>query len=69
VVSPDVFLRAHLSGFPELVVSAVKGMTARLKRPPMSVLEIADHLAAGAFAPRFGAELGDLLRELADASS
>jgi hypothetical protein len=44
-------------------------MSARLEQPPMSVLEIADHLAAGVFAPRFGAELGDLLRGLANASN
>ncbi len=63
VVRPDRFLRAGLAAAPELVVSAVEGMSARLRNPPQSPVEIARLLANGQFTPKFGTELLELLDE------
>ena len=61
VVRPDRFLRDRLAATPELVVSAVDSMSARLRNPPQSPVEIARLLAKGRFAPKFGAQLLELL--------
>ncbi len=57
VVTPDRFLRDRLAATPELVVSAVEGMSARLRNPTQSPVEIARLLANGRFSPKFGTEL------------
>ena len=61
VVKPDRFLRDRLAANPELVVSAVEGMSARLRNPPQSPVEIARLLAKGQFTPKFGTKLLELL--------
>lgn len=61
VVKPDRFLRDRLGANPELVVSAVEGMSARLRNPPQSPVEIARLLAKGQFTPKFGTGLLELL--------
>lgn len=61
VVKPDRFLRDRLATDPKLVVSAVQGMSARLRNPPQSPLEIAQLLTDGQFTPTFGTELLKLL--------
>lgn len=61
VVGPDRFVRDRLAADPELVVSAVQAMAARLRRPPMTPVEIAELLATGQFTPKFGAELLEVL--------
>ena len=63
VVKPDRFLRDRLAATPELVVSAVEGMSVRLRNPPQSPVEIARLLAQGRLTPKFGAELLRLLDE------
>ena len=63
VVKPDRFLRDRLAATPHLVVSAVEGMSARLRNPPQSSVQIARLLREGQFAPRFGTELLELLHE------
>lgn len=66
VLKPDRFLRDRLADNPELVVSAVAGMSARLRNPPQSPVEIARLLAKGQFTPEFGIELLTLLKDEAD---
>jgi predicted nucleic acid-binding protein len=61
VVTPDRFMRDQLAASQELVVSAVEGMSARLRNPPQSPVEIARLLAKGQFTPRFGTELLEIL--------
>jgi predicted nucleic acid-binding protein len=63
VVKPDRFLRDRLADSPELVVSAVEGMSARLRTPPQSPVVIARLLANGQFTPKFGTELLALLND------
>ena len=63
VVKPDRFLRDRLAATPELMISAIESMSARLKNPPHSPFEIARLLAQGQFTPRFGTELLKLLDE------
>lgn len=63
VVKADRFLRDRLAADSELVVSAVEGMSARLRKPSQSPVEIARLLAKGQFTPRFGTELLELLNE------
>lgn len=65
VVKPDRFLGDRLAAEPRSVVAAVEGMSARLKSPPQSPLEIARLLADGQFTPNFGAELLDILHHSA----
>lgn len=57
VVLPDRFLRDRLAATPDLVVSAVEGVSARLRNPPQSPVEIARLFAKGRLTPKFGAEL------------
>lgn len=63
VVKPDRFLRDRLAHDGALVVSAVEGMSARLRNPPQPPAEIARLLANGQFAPKFGIELFALLSD------
>lgn len=63
VMKPDRFLRGRLAETPDLVVSAVEGMSARLKKPPQSPVEIARLLAKGQFTSRFGSDLVEFLDE------
>lgn len=63
VGKPDRFLRDRLAAARELVVSAVEGMSLRLRNPPQSPVEITQLLAQGRLAPKFGAELLRLLGE------
>ena len=48
---PDRFLRDRLAAHPELVMSAVEGMSARMADPPQSPVEIARLLAKGQTPP------------------
>jgi len=61
VVKPDRFLCDRLGATPVLVVSALEGMSARLRHPPQSPVEIARLQAKGQFTPKFGSELLELL--------
>ncbi|HWE62229.1 MAG TPA: PIN domain-containing protein [Chloroflexota bacterium] len=59
VLSPDDFLTALASAFPQLMLALVQRQAAALRRPPMTFAGLVAILAA--HAPRFGA----VLRELA----
>lgn len=61
VVTADRFLREQLAQRPALVIEAIESMSARLTRPGRTPRQIADALADGQYAPRFGRELGRLL--------
>ncbi|WP_162605450.1 PIN domain-containing protein [Jiangella ureilytica] len=61
VVTADRFLREQLAERPALVIEAIESMSARLTRPGRTPVQIADALAAGQYAPRFGRELRRLL--------
>ena len=61
VVKPDRFMRDQLASSPNLVVEAIESMSRRLKKPKKSTVQLAEFMARGAYLPRFGAELRNLL--------
>ena len=61
VVHPDVFLLDRLAHDPELVISAVRAMARRHRRPAHTVEQLAELMAEGELIPGFGKRLRELV--------
>ncbi len=62
VLAPDPFLLDLLARDSHGVVAGVEAMAARHRRPPHTPLELAELIAAGVHAPRFGRAVAARLR-------
>ena len=60
-MTTDVFLLDRLAHDPELVISAVRAMARRHRRPAHTVEQLAELMAEGELIPGFGKRLRELM--------